>query len=295
MQGSARDIMWTMVAVLASAVVTASASDGHEPRVGERGSARIVVEQADFDRVDLKVNGERIKEDGRLRYTGSIARTAEMDLVRWDFACDPNPYGGASIEGAFEVEGPFDGTLTIDIPLDPIVDGRVALKSSITLRAATEVAGVLLALGSRDAAMSVLIDHQPKVRLGLGPMSIERRSAGASPVQRFSSGEDEGEEPVFVEFARDTLSIRVRCLLEEGRSAIYFGRVHLVGDPEDFRFREDSEADGEESIIPRRSGTISIIVPGAGQGRSRGRSSGRANKPPAVVRPSKRPTRKAGD
>jgi hypothetical protein len=295
MHWSARDIGWTMAIALAIVAVVASASSDHMKRSSGSGDARILVEQADFETIDLKVNGERIKEDGRLRFTGSIARTAEMDLVRWDFACDPNPYGGASIEGAFEVEGPFDGILTIDLPLDPIVEGRVALKSSVTLRAATESPGVLLALGSREAAMNILVDHRSAVRLGQGPLSIERRSAGASSVRRWSSGEDEGEEPTFVEFARDTLSIRVRCVLEEGRSAIYFGRVHLVGDPTDFQFRKDTEQDGKGSVIPRRGGSISISVPGAGQGGTRGRGTGRVNKPPAVIRPSKRPARESGD
>lgn len=255
--------------------------------LGASESARIVIRQDELEPIEMKVNGDRMKQDGRLRFVGSVGRGEESERVRWDFAVDPNPYGGASIEGSFEVEGPFLGTLTFHVPFDPVIDGRVALKSATTLRVASDEPGVLLQLRPNETLSAILVDHQPVIRHGRGPLSIERHDAGVSAPRTWSVGEAEGEEPIFVDGLRKTLSVRVRCVLEEGRRAVYFSRVQLVGDPDDFRFRSETGPLAEESLIPRRNGSISITVPGAASSGVRGRGAGRVNKPPAVIRPSK--------
>ena len=296
MYRSVWDIALATFAVLLSAAIAPASTDALQQVIRASGSAQIVVAQDDLDPIRMKVNGERIKKDGRLRYVGSIARSEGVDMVRREFACDSNPYNGASIEGIFEVEGPFTGVLAIDVPLDPIIEGRIAVKSSAVVRVASDTPGVLLSLDSGEAVCSILIDQRESVRLGRGPFSIERRTPGVSSPRSWSVGEEEGEEPAFFDFVRDTLSVRVRCKIEEGRRAVYSARVQLVGDPDDFKFRDELEEKvAEDSIIPRRRGSISISVPGAGKGRSRGRSVGRTNKPPAVVRPSKPDPHETGD
>ena len=66
---------------------------------------------------------------------------------------------------------------------------------------------------------------------------------------------------------------------------IFTGKVRMVGDRSNFRYRDEVEPDPQDSVIPRRSGVISIVVPGTG---ARGRTgTARPNKQPAVVRPSR--------
>ena len=279
-----------VVAFVMSCMFVRSTAGMHAQHDAVLADARLIVEQVGKPRIIRQLDGRRVPVDGRLRFIGSIEDESGGELARWDFVCDPNPHGGASVEGAFEVEGPFDGVIVLDIPLEPVVKGEVAVKSSLTLRAATEEPGIVLELASREAAMSILVDGKSVIRHGQGPMSMERDAPGATPVRRWSVGEEEAAEPRFVPAINDRLSIKVRSRLAEGRSAIYFGRVHLVGDPADFQLRKDSNGTGG-SIIPRRDGAISISVPGAGKGGSRGKK----NKSPAVIRPSK-PTRdKEGD
>ena len=130
-----------------------------------------------------------------------------------------------------------------------------------------------------------MVDGRYAVRHGAGPFSIERRSAGVTKARNWSLGEDERSEPVILKQAHDSIGLRSACTLEPGCSVILTGKVRMVGDPSNYRYRDEVEASSEESFIPRRSGSISIIVPGTG---TRGRSgTNRPNKQPAVVRPSK--------
>ena len=277
-----RDIAWTVL--IAAAMMTWLRPVHAEPPLRPGQTARVVIEQAAGEPIVLELPGQRIKEDGRLRFVGSIDRGGEESMVQWNFVCDPNPNGGASIEGVFEIVGAFDGSIRLELPLDPIVDGLVALKTNATMRAQTNEAGVAISIPAGESAWSVLVDRLPVIRHGQGRFSIERRSAGVTSPRTWSSGEEEFDDPIVVKQARDTLAIRACCTLAEGRSVMFTGKVQLIGDPENFRFREELALEESDSWIPRRSGGISIIVPGAGNGGRRGPRT--TNKPPAVVRPS---------
>jgi hypothetical protein len=247
--------------------------------------ARLVLDQRDRDPLVLTVQGERIKSDGRLRFVGSVDRPEGGLLVHWNLVCDPNPNGEASIEGTYEIVGPFDGSIRLDLPLNPVIDGPVALKTSAVMRAKSDAAGVAISIPSNDCAWSVVVDGRFAVRHGSGPFSIERRSAGVTKARHWSVGEDDRSEPEILPQAHDSIGIRSSCVLEPGCSVVFDGKVRMVGDPSNFQYRDEVERGLEDSFIPRRSGSISIIVPGTGSG---GRSrTNRPNKQPAVVRPSK--------
>lgn len=246
--------------------------------------ARVVIERQDRDPLVLTVHGERVREDGRLRFVGSVDRPDGGLLVRWDMLCDPNPNGSASIEGTYQLVGPFDGSIRFQLPLNPIVDGPVAFKSEATMRANADRRGVAVSVPRDEYAWSAVLDGRAIIRHGRGPLSIERGSAGVTKAREWSSGVVPGDEPLIVSEAQDRLSIRAACTLSEGASAIFQGRILMVGDPANFRFREPEATEEEASPIPRRDGSISISVPGTG---SRGRREVRPNKPPAVVRPGK--------
>jgi hypothetical protein len=253
--------------------------------------ARVVLDQRDRDPLVLTVQGERIKADGRLRFVGSVDRPEGGLLVHWNLVCDPNPNGEASIEGIYEIVGPFDGSIRLDLPLNPLVDGPVALKTHAAMRAKSDTAGVAISVPSDDCAWSVVVDGRFAVRHGAGPFSIERQSAGVTKARHWSIGEDQRSEPEILKQAHDSIGLRSSCVLEPGCSVIFTGQVRMVGDPSNFRYRDEVESGLEDSFIPRRPGSISIVVPGTG---SRGRSgTNRPNKQPAVVRPSK-PAKKPG-
>lgn len=279
-----RDI--ALVSSIVAATVLSVRPLQADPPARPKHAARLVLQPFDGDPIVLKVYGQRVKEDGRLRFVGSIDRRDGEVLAHWNLVCDPNPHGGASIEGVYEIVGPFDGSISLELQLDPIVEGLVALKTNAMMRAQTEEAGVVIALPAGEAAWSVLVDGRPAVRHGQGPFSLERRSPGVTNPRTWQSGEEEYDEPTVLKEARDTLAIRARCILEEGRSVMFNGRVELVGDPVNFRFREELDSETADSRIPRRPGSISIVVPGAGNGVRRG--SGSPNKQPAVIRPTKR-------
>jgi hypothetical protein len=275
-----RSIRLLVTFATASMVGFSSAGDGPPPR--PEHMARVVLDQDGMEQLVLTVHGQRIK-DGRLRFVGSVDRPEGGLLVHWDLLCDPNPHGSASIDGVYDVVGPFNGSIRLDLPLDPIVKGQVALQATSSMRARSDEDGVAFAVGSGESAWSVVVDGRTVLRHGRGPFSIERRTAGVTGTRTWSTGEAEHEAPVVVEQARDTLSIRSSCILEPGCSVSYNGRVRLFGDPASFVFREDVASEEDDSVIPRRSGEITIVVPGAGRG------SVRRNKPPAVVRPSRTP------
>ena len=282
--------MFVIAAVLLWPLLSAGADDTMVVRPDQM--ARVVLDQRDQDSLVLRVQGERIKSDGRLRFVGSIDRPEGGLLVHWNLVCDPNPNGEASIDGIFEIVGPFDGSIRLDLPLNPVVDGPVALKTNASMRARSEDGGVAISVPAGESAWSVVVDGRYAIRQGTGPFSIERRSAGVTKARSWSVGENELNEPVIMKEAHDSISLRTACALEPGCSVIFTGKVRMVGDPSNFRYRDEVEDTSEDSFIPRRPGSISIIVPGTG---SRGRSgTSRPNKQPAVVRPSK-PAKPSGD
>ncbi|MCH2144413.1 MAG: hypothetical protein MK082_04615 [Phycisphaerales bacterium] len=260
-----------------------------EPPVRSEHRARVVIDQVESVPLILTVHGQRNK-DGRIRFIGSVDREDGALLVHWDLLCDPNPHGSASIDGLFEIVGPFEGSVRLDLPIDPLVEGPVALRTSSSLRARSDAGGVTFAVGPGECAWAALIDGRASVRHGRGPFAIERPTAGVTGTRSWSTGEAP-DEPIVVKAVRDTMSVRTACMLEAGSSAILTGRVQLFGDPANFVFREDVAPELVESTIPRRSNGITIVVPGAG---ARGQGgSGQINKPSGVVRPS-RPSKSDG-
>lgn len=262
---------------------TSWASTADDPVSGDHRTARLVIAQPGQETVVLGVRGERMREDGRLRFAGSFDRPDGGSLVRWNLLCDPNPNGEASIEGVYELVGPFEGSVRLELPLNPVVDGPIALKTHAVMRAQRDGRGTAIAIPSGEHAWGVTVDGRLAVKDGAGPLRVERRSAGVTEPRTWSNGELPHEDPVIFARARDHLGLRVACILEAGASAVFTGRVRMVGDSTDFRYRDDLESEQPDSVIPRRSGSISIVVPGTG---GRGRQ-GRPNKQPAVVRPSR--------
>ena len=252
----------------------------------ETASARIHVQHRDSTALSLEVNGERIKGDGRLRYVGSIGGSIEKaHQIRWTYLCDPNPNGGASIEGRFDVDGPFDGWVMIEMPLNPIVNGPAALQLAGSLRGRTDHPGVVLSVARDDHALSFLVDDQVVDHFGRGPFTMQRHEAGATAPRGWSTGEKaDRKQPILVEQCRDRLAVRVSCQIDEGVEAVFTARIRLVGGADDFAYRtlDEDEAGG---VIPRADDEISIAVSGAGRGRgTRSRKGVRPNKPAAVVR-----------
>ena len=256
---------------------------GENPEHSEH-KARVIVERRDLDPLALTVHGRRVAEDGRLRFVGSIDRPDGGAMLHWDLLCDPNPNGGASIEGTFQMVGPFDGSFRLEVPLNPVVAGSVALKAEATLRASADRGGIAIEISRDECAWGVVVDGRAVIRNGCGPLSIERESAGVTKARTWSRGMAPGEDPIIIDRARDRLGMRVACTLAEGASAILEGRIRMIGDPDDFMYRETASEEGSFSPIPRREGGISISVPGS---RTRGGRGGRPNKPKAVVRPSR--------
>ena len=254
--------------------------------VRQTPSARIHVQNHDAPPVSLQVNGERIKGDGRLRYVGSLdSGEAIAKGVRWTFVCDPNPTGGASMEGRFDVEGPFDGWVMIEMPINPIIDGSAALQLGGSLRARTDHSGVVLTIDPEDHALRFLVDGRSVDEYGRGPFTMHRERAGATTPKSWSTGEkDDRRDPIIVERCHDRLAIRASCRIDAGVEAMFTARIRLVGAPGDFKYRE-AEVVADSGIIPRSEDEISISVTGVGKGRSaRSRNGTRPNKPSAVVR-----------
>ena len=254
--------------------------------VRQTPSARIHVQNQEASPVSVEVNGERIKGDGRLRYVGSLGDgTTDSSGVRWTFVCDPNPTGGASMEGRFDVAGPFDGWVMIEMPLNPIIDGATALQLGGSLRARTDHPGVVLTIAPDDHALRFLVDDRMVDEYGRGPFTMQRELAGATTPRSWSTGEkDDRRDPIIVDRCRDRLAIRASCRIEAGVEAMFTARIRLVGAAGDFRYRETA-AETDPGMIPRSEDEISISVTGVGKGRSaRSRNGARPNKPSAVVR-----------
>ena len=252
-------------------------------------TARIHIQNGASPVLALEVNGERIKGDGRLRYVGSIGGSDEsMHEIRWTCVCDPNPNGGASIEGRFDVDGPFDGWVMIEMPLNPVVDGPVALQLAGSLRGRSSEPGVVLTIARDDHALAYYVDDEVVDRYGRGPFTMQRQQAGATAPRAWSTGEKgDHTQPILVDRCRDRIAVRVSCRIDAGVEAVFTARMRLVGKQEDFAYRE-LEEDGVPSggLIPRAGEEISIAVSGASRGRGgRSRSGARPNKPAAVVRP----------
>ena len=250
-------------------------------------SARIHVQHRDAPALSLEVNGERIKGDGRLRYVGSIGESSKTaHEIRWTYVCDPNPNGGASMEGRFDVDGPFDGWVMIEMPLNPVVNGPAALQLAGSLRGKTDHSGVVLSVARNDHALSFLVDEQVIDQYGRGPFTMQRAEAGATAPRTWSTGEkSDRRQPILVERCRDRLAVRISCQIEEGVEAVFTARIRLVGGVDDFAYRDLEEGD-VDGVIPRAEDEISIAVTGVGRGRgSRSRKGVRPNKPAAVVRP----------
>jgi hypothetical protein len=254
--------------------------------VRQTPSARIHVQNQDTPPVSVEVNGERIKGDGRLRYVGSLGnRDTDPSGVRWTFVCDPNPTGGASMEGRFDVVGPFDGWVMIEMPLNPVIEGAAALQLGGSLRASTDHPGVVLTIGRDDHALRFLVDDRTVDEYGRGPFTMQRELAGATTPKSWSTGEkDDRRDPIIVARCRDRLAIRASCRIDAGVEAMFTARIRLVGAPGDFRYRE-TVLETDAGMIPRSEDEISISVTGVGKGRSaRSRKGARPNKPSAVVR-----------
>ncbi|MEE2681890.1 MAG: hypothetical protein VX641_05910 [Planctomycetota bacterium] len=264
--------------------------NGQDVEPGRQTSAaRIHIQQGTDPVLALEGTGERIKGDGRLRCVGSIGDSgADAHAIRWTFLCDPNPHGGASIEGRFDVEGPFDGWVMIEMPVNPVVDGPVALQLAGSLRGRTCRPGVVFSVARQDHALIYHVDDAVIGHYGRGPFTMQRAQAGATAPRLWSTGE-KGDRvpPVLLAGCHDRLAVRLSGRIPAGAEAVFTARMRLVGKPEDFIVRETepgrSRADG---VIPRVDDAVSISVSGASRGRS-GRSLGgaRPNKPAAVVRP----------
>lgn len=230
----------------------------------------------------VHARGERIRGDGRLRHVGALgAGEATGRGIRWTVLCDPNPSGGATLEVRLEVEGPFEGAVRLEMPVDPYVRGPVVLQCDGSLRGRTDRAGVVVSVPRGEQALALLVDGRVRGRFGLGPLVIARAAPGAAPPRRWSIGSPEDQRrPLVVPECLHHLAWRACARVEPGATGVFTGRLRMLGDPSDFVHRARA-AQPVPGLVPRSEERVSITVTGRG-GRSRGGA--RPNKPAAVVR-----------
>ncbi len=230
----------------------------------------------------FRTNGERIRGDGRLRHVGALeAGDATGRGIRWTVLCDPNPSGGATFEVRLELEGPFEGAVRLEMPVDPYVRGPVVLQCDGSLRGRTDRAGVVVSVPRGEQALTLLVDGRVRARFGPGPLVVARAAPGAAPPRSWSIGSPEDpSEPLVVPECLHHLAWRACARVESGATGVFTGRLRMLGDPSDFVHRVRT-AEAVPGLVPRSEERVSITVAGRG---NRSRGGARPNKPAAVVR-----------
>ena len=242
----------------------------------------IEVAARDADVRAFRSNGERIRGDGRVRHVGAL-RAGETTGrgIRWTALCDPNPSGGATLEVRLEIEGPFEGTVRLEMPVDPRVEGPVVLQCDGSLRGRTDRAGVVVSVPRGEQALTLLVDGRVRGRFGPGPLVLARAAPGATPPRSWSIGSPgDLREPLVVPACLHHLAWRACGRVEPGATGVYTGRLRMLGDSSDF-VRRARTAEPLPGLVPRSEERVSITVTGRG---NRARGGVRPNKPAAVVR-----------
>lgn len=232
--------------------------------------------------LSFRTNGERIRGDGRIRHVGSLGPGPTTGRgIRWTALSDPNPSGGATLEVRLEVQGPFEGTVRLEMPVDPYVRGPVALQCDGSLRGRTDRAGVVVSVPRGEQALTLLVDGRVRGRFGAGPLLVARAAPGAAPPRSWSIGSPaDPREPLLVPECLHHLAWRACGRVEPGATGVFTGRLRMLGDPSDFVHRART-VERHPGLVPRSEERVSITVTGRG---NRARGGARPNKPAAVVR-----------